>query len=535
MKLKVKWNKQQFNDLEVEESDGLLQLKSLLYSLTGVPVDRQKLLAKGKTLKEDSDLTTVKDGQQLMLMGTAEVLEAPKESVTFLEDMTAEEKAEKNVSIPAGFVNLGNTCYMNSTLQCMRHMPELRSALQQVTVTNANRTLPLVFSTQLRDMWTNLDRAGKSYTPMQFVQVLRSNYPQFAQQGPQGGFMQQDAEELYNIVTQSLAGALTDTETKFDTILGLEMEETLTCTESSLEPEVKRKDQVNKLVCNIQGGPGSNVVVNHLVEGLKLGLEGTIEKRSAVLDRDALWNKKQCIAKLPKFLCIQYMRFFWKPTPESRDHTGVKCKILRPVVFTETLDIFEFTNDKLQAKLRANRAALSQANDIMKKNESDVKLSTDAVTSNETKEQTEDNPMKQARLNSEKQEEKEKKNTSQEMDVDDEEAALQAALAMSISGEAPNPPAVPTTTAPPPPGSDASSLKTSIDSSDDLLLPCKGFTGSYELAGVVTHKGRSADSGHYIAWVRQQPGSEYWWKYDDEQVSEVQTQEILNLRGGGDW
>ena len=61
------------------------------------------------------------------------------------------------------------------------------------------------------------------------------------------------------------------------------------------------------------------------------------------------------------------------------------------------------------------------------------------------------------------------------------------------------------------------------------------FTGDYELMGVVTHKGRDADSGHYIGWVRQNPGSQFWWKYDDDKVSEVQSAEILALKGGGDW
>jgi hypothetical protein len=31
------------------------------------------------------------------------------------------------------------------------------------------------------------------------------------------------------------------------------------------------------------------------------------------------------------------------------------------------------------------------------------------------------------------------------------------------------------------------------------------LTGKYELAAVLTHKGRSADSGHYVAWVKQVP------------------------------
>lgn len=31
-------------------------------------------------------------------------------------------------------------------------------------------------------------------------------------------------------------------------------------------------------------------------------------------------------------------------------------------------------------------------------------------------------------------------------------------------------------------------------------------TGNYHLTGVVTHKGRSADSGHYIGWVHRSGG-----------------------------
>lgn len=53
-----------------------------LISSLGVPTDRQKLMAKGAwvgTLKDDADLTkmNLKDGQQIMLMGTAEVIAAP--------------------------------------------------------------------------------------------------------------------------------------------------------------------------------------------------------------------------------------------------------------------------------------------------------------------------------------------------------------------------------------------------------------------------------------------------------------------------
>lgn len=41
-----------------------------------------------------------------------------------------------------------------------------------------------------------------------------------------------------------------------------------------------------------------------------------------------------------------------------------------------------------------------------------------------------------------------------------------------------------------------------------LLLPGKEtqVTGVYDLVAVLTHKGRSADSGHYVAWVKQESG-----------------------------
>ena len=58
-------------------------------------------------------------------------------------------------------------------------------------------------------------------------------------------------------------------------------------------------------------------------------------------------------------------------------------------------------------------------------------------------------------------------------------------------------------------------------------------TGNYELVAVVTHKGRSAEGGHYVGWVHSR-GDE-WLCFDDDIVTTVKVDEILQLRGGGDW
>lgn len=58
-------------------------------------------------------------------------------------------------------------------------------------------------------------------------------------------------------------------------------------------------------------------------------------------------------------------------------------------------------------------------------------------------------------------------------------------------------------------------------------------TGNYQLIGVVTHKGRSADGGHYIGWIHA--SGDDWLQCDDDIVTTVKTDDILALRGGGDW
>ena len=58
-------------------------------------------------------------------------------------------------------------------------------------------------------------------------------------------------------------------------------------------------------------------------------------------------------------------------------------------------------------------------------------------------------------------------------------------------------------------------------------------SGYYELRAVLTHKGRSSSSGHYVAWARQK--GDDWLMFDDDSVVPVKEEDILRLSGGGDW
>jgi len=64
-------------------------------------------------------------------------------------------------------------------------------------------------------------------------------------------------------------------------------------------------------------------------------------------------------------------------------------------------------------------------------------------------------------------------------------------------------------------------------------------SGMYKLCGMVTHKGPSADSGHYIGWTLKEgayvpSGAEEWYKFDDDRVSVVTAEKVGNMDGGGE-
>jgi ubiquitin carboxyl-terminal hydrolase 14 len=169
-------------------------------------------MVKGKTLGESWENFPIAPRWPVLLMGSKEedISKPPPEKIKFVEDMNETELASAvsmckyvmtfltmmmiQMDLPLGLPNLGNTCYMNATIQCLKTVTPLTQALKKFSGSIGAAESPIAITAALRDLYNTMDN-GLSLPPLILLQTLHTAFPRFAERGEGGVWMQQDANE----------------------------------------------------------------------------------------------------------------------------------------------------------------------------------------------------------------------------------------------------------------------------------------------------------------------------------------------------
>ncbi|TNN67571.1 Ubiquitin carboxyl-terminal hydrolase 14 [Liparis tanakae] len=186
-----------------------------------------------------------------------------------------------------------------------------------------------------------MEKTSSSLPPIILLQFLHMAFPQFAEKGDQGQYLQQDANECWlqmmRVLQQKLEPLEPETSMEVESGSGAAPSSTkknlidqMKCTEAEDEEPIKGKESQLQLSCFI------NQEVKYLATGLRLSK----------------------LSRLPAYLTVQMVRFFYK------EKESVNAKVLKDVKFPLMLDVYELCTAEVQEKMLPIRSKFKEIEDM---------------------------------------------------------------------------------------------------------------------------------------------------------------------------
>ncbi|CAF3977974.1 unnamed protein product, partial [Rotaria sp. Silwood2] len=277
-----------------------------------------------------------------------------------------------------GIVNIGNTCFMNSALQCLSNIADLtlyilknRGFEKDLNMTNLLGTegkVARAYANLIQEMWSGTKSSVSASSVKQYVGDL---CPRFA------GFNQQDSHEFLNVLLDGLhedlkredmSDAVNDETSVISDIFHCKLRSTVRCFECpiifesdesmsflSLPVSKNASQSIDRESCPRKGSSKSSIPLKKCFEGLF---------KSEILSKNGKWfcnncnrlteaTKKLDLWTVPKVLILQLKRF----TYDLSNNTKIETLVDYPL---DSLNLSDFvTNTDYDQNIRFDLIATS--------------------------------------------------------------------------------------------------------------------------------------------------------------------------------
>lgn len=328
----VQWGSKSFS-LDVNLSAPVSVLMENLHSLTGVPIENQRLLMRRSRLEPASSWPEgLKQPIKLMLIGSTK---EQTDEVKLFKDPKPEPSEQPEPGdqvIPSdsvGLANLGNTCYMAAVLQVLRNLPKFSDQLK-TSHCDANKLGEWIikFFNNPEKEWAHL------------VTLFRICNKDFAKT-ENADYQQQDAAEFWTYLMKHIRTHIGESVTNPFTIKYKVVQEN-TKTSETIESE----EYDDKITCSVDEN------VKEITQGVSMVSE--VEKPNKDAEPE-IWTIRKQITEVPVYLTLQLLRFFYKT---SEGHT---VKLFRLVDHPQYIDMLPWVTPELRAKWVEKRESYQSA------------------------------------------------------------------------------------------------------------------------------------------------------------------------------
>ena len=162
-----------------------------------IPDKREQKINNKQNSDKDKQISLLQNkiNEYMKLLNNKEnIISKLKKDVQTLRDKQAKNNNKKKSK---GLDNIGATCYMNATLQCLSNTKKLREYFENKYKNSPNKTMSNEFFTLIHHLFNENDNK-KSYSPYPFKEILSKENPLFA------GVQANDSKDLINFLLEKI-------------------------------------------------------------------------------------------------------------------------------------------------------------------------------------------------------------------------------------------------------------------------------------------------------------------------------------------